>query len=82
MMWCLGYVGSVQKAFLAGCSALAQNKHQESHNSAMKVLFSELLRDLKLIRELKNHDEIHDDDVCWPGKDRNENVSFGGKKET
>ena len=25
-------------------------------------------------RELKNHDEIHDDDVCWLGKD-------GGKKE-
>ena len=34
------------------------------------------------IRELKNHDEVHDDDVCWLGKDWNENVSFGGKKET
>ena len=33
-------------------------------------------------RELKNHDEVHDDDVCWPGKDWNENVSFGAKKET
>ena len=33
-------------------------------------------------RELKNHDEVHDDDVCWLGKDWNENVSFGGKKET
>ena len=34
------------------------------------------------IRELKNHDEVHDDDVCWLGKDWNENVSFGGKKES
>ena len=33
-------------------------------------------------RELKNHDEVHDHDVCWLGKDWNENVSFGGKKET
>ena len=33
-------------------------------------------------RELKNHDEVHDDNVCWLGKDWNENVSFGGKKET
>ena len=32
--------------------------------------------------ELKNHDEVHDDDACWLGKDWNENVSFGGKKET
>ena len=32
-------------------------------------------------RELKNHDELHDDDVCWLGKDWNENVSFGGKKK-
>ena len=35
-----------------------------------------------VIRELKNHDGVHDDDVCWLGKDWNENVSFGGKKET
>ena len=48
-MWCLGYVGSAQKVFLAGCSALARDKYQESHNSALKVLFFELLRDLKLI---------------------------------
>ena len=34
------------------------------------------------IRELKNHDEVHDDDVCWLGKDWNENVGFGGKKES
>ena len=35
------------------------------------------------IRELKNHNEVHDDDdVYWLGKDWNENVSFGGKKET
>ena len=33
-------------------------------------------------RELKNRDEVHDDDVCWLGKDWNENVSFGGKRET
>ena len=34
------------------------------------------------IRKRKNHDEVHDDDVCWLGKDWNENVSFGGIKET
>ena len=33
-------------------------------------------------RALKNHDEVHDDDVCGLGKDWNESVSFGGKKET
>ena len=33
-------------------------------------------------KELKNHDEVHYDNVCWLGKDWNENVSFGGKKET
>ena len=33
-------------------------------------------------RELKNHDEVHDDDICWLRKDWNKNVSFGGKKET
>ena len=33
-------------------------------------------------RELKNHDKVHDDDVCWLRKDWNKNVSFGGKKET
>ena len=35
-----------------------------------------------VIRELKNHNEFHDDEVCWLGKDWNENVSFDGKKET
>ena len=35
-----------------------------------------------VIRELKNHDEVHDDNVCWPGKDWNENFSFGGEEET
>ena len=34
------------------------------------------------ISEHKNHDKVHNDDVCWLGKDWNENVSFGGKKET
>ena len=33
-------------------------------------------------RELRNHDEVHDDDVCRLGKDWNENVSFDTKKET
>ena len=33
-------------------------------------------------RELKNHGEVHENDVGWLGKDWNENVSFGGKKET
>ena len=33
-------------------------------------------------RELKNHDEVHKDDVCWLGKEWNENVCFGGKKKT
>ena len=42
----------------------------------------DLLRRRHDIRELKNHDEVHDDDVCWPGKHWNENVSFGEKKET
>ena len=36
----------------------------------------------RINRELKNHDEVHDDDVCWMGKDWNENVGFGGKKES
>ena len=34
------------------------------------------------IRELKNHDEVHDDNVCCLGKDWNETVGFGGKKES
>ena len=34
------------------------------------------------IRELQNHDEGHDDEVCWLGNDWNENVSYGGKMET
>ena len=34
---------------LAGCSALAQSKYLERHNAAFKVLYFELLRDLKLI---------------------------------
>ena len=53
MMWCWGYVESAQKApvphILAGCSALAQSKYLERDNSALKVLFFELLQDLKLI---------------------------------
>ena len=46
-------MGSAQKApvphILAGCSALAQSKFLERDNSALKVLFFELLQDLKLI---------------------------------
>ena len=34
------------------------------------------------IRELKNHDESHDDDVYRPLKDWSDDVSFGGKKES
>ena len=37
---------------LAGCSALAQSKYLERHNAALKVLYFELLRDLKLINEV------------------------------
>ena len=37
---------------------------------------------IMIIRELKNHDEVHDDDVLWLEKDWNENVSLGGIKET
>ena len=33
---------------LAGCSSLAQTKHLERHNAALKVLFFEILRDLDL----------------------------------
>ena len=34
---------------LAGCSALAQTKYLERHNSALKILFFEVLRSLDLI---------------------------------
>ena len=34
---------------LAGCSALAQSKYLERHNAALKVLFFEMIRDLRLI---------------------------------
>ena len=33
---------------LAGCSSLAQTKYMDRHNDARKVLFFEMLRDLKL----------------------------------
>ena len=33
---------------LAECSSLAQTKHLERHNAALKVLFFEILRDLDL----------------------------------
>ena len=41
-----------------------------------------IISSVSIIRELKNHNEVHDDDVSWLGKDWNENVSFGGEKET
>ena len=34
---------------LAGCSALVQSKYLERHNTALKVLFFEMTRDLRLI---------------------------------
>ena len=34
---------------LAGCSALAQSKYLERHNAALKVLFFEMTKDLRLI---------------------------------
>ena len=34
---------------LAGCSAMAQSKYLERHNAALKVLFFEMTRDLRLI---------------------------------
>ena len=37
---------------LTGCPALAQNKYLSRHNAALKILFFELLRDLKLADEL------------------------------
>ena len=37
---------------IAGCSALAQSKYLEGHNAALKVLYFELLRDLKLVDEV------------------------------
>ena len=39
-------------------------------------------RRARVSRELKNHDEVQDDDLCWLEKYWNENVSFGRKKET
>ena len=36
----------------AGCSALAQSKHLERHNAALKVLYFHLSRDLKLVDEV------------------------------
>ena len=41
-----------------------------------------IISSVSIISELKNHDEVHNDDICWLGKDWNENVSFGEKKET
>ena len=34
---------------VVGCSALAQSKYQERHNAALKVLFLEMTRDVRLI---------------------------------
>ena len=36
----------------AGCSALAQNKYLVRHNAALKVLFYEVLHDLKLLEDV------------------------------
>ena len=37
---------------LAGCPALVQNKYLSRHNATLKILFFELLRDLKLADEV------------------------------
>ena len=37
---------------IVGCSALAQSKYLERHNVALKVLYFELLQDLKLVDEV------------------------------
>ena len=37
---------------LSGCSALAQSKYLSRHDSALKVLFYEMLHDLRLIDEV------------------------------
>jgi len=37
---------------LSGCSALVQNKYLSRHDSALKVLFYEMLHDLGLIDEI------------------------------
>ena len=42
---------SVANAF-SGCSALAQNKYLARHNSALKMLCFELLRELQLVERL------------------------------
>ena len=38
---------------LAGCSALAQSKYLHRHNSALKILFFEVLKDLELLDNVK-----------------------------
>ena len=40
---------------IVGCSALAQSNSLKRHKAALKVLYFELLRDLKLV------DEVHRD---------------------
>jgi len=37
---------------LSGCSAQAQNKYLSRHDSALKILFYEMLHDLGLINEI------------------------------
>ena len=37
---------------MSGCAALAQNKYLFCHNSILKVLFFEILQDLKLIESV------------------------------
>ena len=38
---------------LAGCSALAQTKYMSRHNSALRILFFEILRECGLIDKIK-----------------------------
>ena len=53
-----------------------------SNSKLRKIIAEQQVCYFHYIRELDNHDEVHDDDVRWLGKDWNENVGFGGKKET
>ena len=63
---------------------LTLNKDAEFSKTmfSTKLVATSVYKFIMIIRELKNHDEVHDDDVLWLGKDWNENVSLGGIKET
>ena len=61
---------------------LFRTKYQmESNHYEMKPHFQTSSFSLD-VREFKNHDEVHDDNVSWLLKDWNEVVSYRGKKES